>query len=108
MTVRVPDLVSPAVDEQRRFTRTWVQFFTSLGAVPKPVETITAGASPFAYTAPASGSVLLRGGTVTFTDLIRGPSPLPLGMTSGLIPVAAGDTLVVTYTVAPSMFFIPG
>jgi hypothetical protein len=105
---KVPDLVSPAVDQQGRFSRAWVQFFSGFGAAPKAIETITVGTSPFAYTAPAAGSVLLRGGAVTFTDLIRGPSPLPLGVTSGLIPVAAGDTLVVTYTVAPSMFFIPG
>ncbi|GAC1503714.1 MAG: hypothetical protein NVS1B10_08830 [Candidatus Saccharimonadales bacterium] len=70
--------------------------------------TVTVGASPFAYTAPAIGSVIVQGGTVSAITLTHlGGTPVNIGVTAGVIPVVAGDVVTVTYTVAPNITFIP-
>lgn len=69
-----------------------------------PVVAITPGASPFTYEAPAPGFVLLTGGTVSSVTWSRdGATFLATGMTAGFFPCEAGDMIVVTYTVAPTM-----
>lgn len=68
---------------------------------------ITPGASPYAYTAPAIGNLVITGGTVSAVTLTHaGGSPVSVP-TAGIIPVMAGDIVTVTYTVAPTMTFIP-
>ncbi len=66
---------------------------------------ITVGASPYVYTATTRGAVAVSGGTVSAASLTRGSAvTLPI---AGLFPVSAGDTITVTYTVAPTMTFVP-
>lgn len=68
---------------------------------------ITIGASPFAYTAPANGTVVFNAGTVSAITLTRGSNPA-VAYPIGVVPVAAGDVVTVTYSVAPtSMDFVP-
>jgi hypothetical protein len=70
--------------------------------------TVAVGASPFAYTAPAIGSVIISGGTVSAITLTHaGGTPVNIGVVAGVIPVLASDVVTVTYTVAPTMTFIP-
>lgn len=72
------------------------------------IASITVGASPFAYTAPAAGSVLIVGGTVSAVTLKRGaPAAVSVGATAGSVPVSAGDIVTVTYSAAPTMSFVP-
>lgn len=72
------------------------------------IASITVGASPFAYTAPAAGSVLIVGGTVSAVTLKRGsPAAVAVGATAGSVPVSAGDIVTVTYSAAPTMSFVP-
>ncbi|MGS0981013.1 hypothetical protein [Burkholderia glumae] len=69
---------------------------------------VTVGASPFAYTAPAAGTVLIVGGTVSAVTLKRGTaSAVSVGATAGSVPVSAGDIVTVTYSAAPTMSFVP-
>jgi hypothetical protein len=69
---------------------------------------ITPTGSPFAYTAPANGSLIINGGTVSAITLTRpGDTAVTLGQTGGLVSVQAGDVVTVTYSVAPTMTFLP-
>jgi hypothetical protein len=68
---------------------------------------ITPGASPYAWTSPAIGNLVISGGTVsavTLTHAAGTPVAIP---TAGIVPVMTGDVVTVTYTGAPTMTFIP-
>ena len=69
---------------------------------------VSVGASPFAYTVPAYGTLVIQGGTVSSVTLQRpGGSAVNIGVTAGPIPVQPGDIVTTTYTVAPTLTFIP-
>ena len=72
------------------------------------VQPVTVGASPFAFVAPQAGMLSISGGAVTpFTTLTRGVATVTLGLIDGLVPVNFGDVVTVTYTVLPTLYFIP-
>ena len=73
-----------------------------------PVASITVTASPFTYTAPFAGNVAVTGGTVSAITLIRQSTSVATGLTVGLISVSRGDQVQVTYSVTPTLTFIPG
>ena len=69
---------------------------------------ITVGASPFAYTATATGSVAVSGGAVTNMTLTRGGTVVwNTTLSSDVIPVTLNDVVTVTYTTAPTMNELP-
>lgn len=74
----------------------------------QPVSGITVGASPYAYKTSFDGSVIVNSGTVSLIEFSRdGSAFFTLGTTAGIVPLSRGDTLRTTYTVAPTMTFIP-
>ena len=77
-------------------------------AAAQPVASITPGASPYSYAAPFWGSVAVTGGTVSAIAISRQGTSIATGLTVGVFPVARGDVLTVTYSVAPTITFIPG
>lgn len=88
----------------------YLQQFT---IAPPAFVDITIGASPFDYEAQEPGFVRIRGGTISNISLIRGSRTL-LFFSSGsdteprIVPVAVGDIVRTTYTVAPTfILFIP-
>lgn len=106
-TVPRPD--SPVLRESAlsRFTSEWTNFFTQFLAEPAAIEAVTVGASPFSWTAPTGGGVLVvEGGSVSDLDLTRGASTIDLGITAGPIPVATGDIIIITYAVLPTVSFL--
>ena len=86
----------------------WYRFLISglyQGTPPGSEITLTLTGSPFVYTAPNKGFVLLSNGTVSAVTITRlGTYTLP---TSGVLPVSKNDILTVTYSVAPNMVFFP-
>lgn len=84
----------------------WQRFFNSFLAAPAPPSAITVSSSPFSYTASAAGSVVLSGGTVSGRTLKRGQ--VTISIDSPTVPVARGDIVTVTYSVKPTMNFLPG
>lgn len=70
---------------------------------------ITPGASPYTYTANSRQGVHIASGTISALHYARGSTSLPLGLqTSGQIfELNAGDALLITYSVAPTMTMIP-
>lgn len=72
-----------------------------------PIQAVTPVASPYTYTATQPGSLSVQGGTVSLATYARAGVSLTLGLTGGLIPVATGDKVTITYAVAPTINFIP-
>ena len=103
----IPSLSGPAVDTNGRFTQPWTGFFSRLAAAPGGVQAISPTASPFAFVAPADGMLISTGGAGLGLTLTRGRSTIPLAAGGGLIPLSQGDTVTLTYSVAPSLHFVP-
>jgi len=72
-----------------------------------PIQAVTPGASPYAYTATQDGALSVQGGTVSLVAFARAGASLTLGLTNGLVQMATGDKVTITYTVAPTINFIP-
>lgn len=70
-------------------------------------ETVTPGASPATVTANRDGNLIVRAGTVSQIDYVRNGVATTIGVTAGLFPLLAGDGIRITYTVAPTVVFIP-
>lgn len=65
----------------------------------------TAGGSPFVYTAPANGTLLVTGGTVSQIEIARSGTYYTVGTT--IIPLARLDKVRVTWSGAPTLVFFP-
>lgn len=71
-------------------------------SAPLSVSAVTVGASPFDYEAPRDGFVSIVGGTVSAVALVRQGVSTSLGVVA-VVPVKKGDTVRITYTVAPTV-----
>jgi|SRR5208282_4197475 len=82
------------------------------GQPPSSEVTVTVSASPFTYTAPRGGFILVQGGTVSAIAFSRSATTAGVsifyttGQTMGVFPVSQNDKLKVTYSGKPSMIFI--
>lgn len=88
----------------------WFFFWQGLfkGLAPAAVVPMTPGASPYIYTAAVKGFMLVTGGTVSLVEFSRdGVTFYSYGATSGQFTLNAADRLRVTYTVVPTMTFVP-
>lgn len=106
-----PNLTVPFVQDGGLISPLWARLLGLIwikagGTGAAPLETITVGASPFSYTAPQAGTVVVAGGTVSALTITRGTA-VSLGVVSGAVPVRQGDIVTVTYTGAPTMTFFP-
>jgi len=93
----------------RAFFRFISNLFISAGG-QGVAQAITVGASPFLYTAPASlsGNAIVSGGTVSDISISRdGATFFTTGSSSGMFPLSASDQLKVTWSVKPTMTFLP-
>ena len=73
----------------------------------QPIWAISVGASPFVYTAPFNGILLITGGTVSAISLNRGAGFLTTGLTVGIVPMRRQDQVQVTWSGLPAMTFYP-
>lgn len=104
----VPSASTPVVTTGRLVTPAWLRFFTLLLAQPAPVAAVALTGSPLSFTASERGTAFIIGGTVSAIQITRARATFTTGQTSGNVPLAQGDTLIVTYTVAPTVSFVPG
>ena len=74
-------------------------------STPLSVSAVTVGASPFDYTAPRDGFVSIVGGTVSAVAYVREGASTALGVVA-VVPVKRGDTVRITYTVAPTVVMV--
>ena len=105
---QVPVFEQKILDEEHTNAQ-WYRYFQShdTGQPPGAEKTITVTASPFVYTAPRKGFVIITGGTVTSILFSRSGTYYNTGVASGSLSVAQGDMLKVAYTVVPTMVFVP-
>lgn len=76
-------------------------------SVPAVPEGITVGASPYSFSPGFDGFAVVSGGTVTGITVSRdnGATTFATGVLAGLFPLSLMDTLILTYTVAPTLTF---
>jgi hypothetical protein len=89
---------------------TWYRYFQAAeqGEAPSAEIPLKPGPSPFIYTAPKKGFMVVSGGTVTAIAIARtSPTYYATGETAGVFPMAQNDLLRVTYTGIPVMTFFP-
>jgi len=85
-----------------------IKFFEALQGGPlEDAGAVTVGASPFTYLAEDDGVLIVQGGTVSQIDYLRNTGTTNLGVTAGPVPVLAADTIIITYTVLPTVTFLP-
>ena len=108
-TFGIPSPALPQVDPKTGIAASiWYQFLTRLAQLTpeRPIAPIAVGASPFVYESFTIGSVFVTGGAVS--GIVLGRGDVLLACPSDVfIPVAANDTVTVTYSVAPTMTFVP-
>lgn len=75
------------------------------GTSRPPLISVTPGASPFSYPAPFSGDVVIDGGTVSAIAFSRDGTHF-ITYPTGVVPVAEGDIVKVTYSAAPTMTMV--
>ncbi len=104
----IPSTNAPIVNPSTgQITTEWLKFFIGLSASSKAIKSASPTGSPWSFTATASGFLHVRGGTVSSVSLTRGRITIATGMTSGFFPLTQGDALTVSYTVAPTVNFLP-
>lgn len=107
---RMPDYNQPLVTKGV-MAAGWARFFQGLwtGTPTANVSVVTVNANPFTYTAPAGGTAIVNGGTVTSVKFSRdGANLFVTGQTQGCFPVSQGDQLIIAYSVGPpTVTFVP-
>lgn len=96
--------------EGNNTSKVWYRFWQNIWqGVPPALETILAvTASPFTYNASRKGFLIVQGGTVSLIQWSRtAGTNRTTGATQGIFPVSAGDNLIITYTVIPTVTFVP-
>jgi hypothetical protein len=97
--------------EQGPFTsKDWYFFWAGLfqGLAPAIEKAVPLTGSPFTYAAAAKGSFIVSGGTVSLIQFSRdGVTFYNVGQTSGMFTLSAADRLKITYSVAPTVTFVP-
>lgn len=96
--------------EKGVMARVWYFFLQGLwkGTPPSAESAIAAGVSPYTYTSASRGFLIVQGGTVSLVQFSRdGITNYTTGQTAGCFPLSQGDSLVVTYSVAPTLTWVP-
>ena len=77
----------------------WYRWFadTDVGTPPSSETKVVLTGSPFSYTAPSKGYLIIQGGSVSAVHITR-VANWNTGQTQGLFPVSKNDMLIITYT----------
>lgn len=91
-------------------SKDWYFFWAGLfrGLPPENVTAVALGVSPYEYTAPRGGSIIVSGGTVSLLEFSRdGTTYYNVGAVAGMFRLGATDRFRITYTVPPTTTFVP-
>jgi hypothetical protein len=84
----------------------WNSFLQQFVQAPPHVLPITLTGSPFSITPNGHGTLIIIGGTISDIILTRGTVDIDLtGQT--IIPIRINDMVTVTYSVEPTLQFLP-
>lgn len=70
-----------------------------------PLVTMAMGTSPYVYTAPADGWVVVQGGVISVIELGRKGVFALTGINAGVMPVATGDQVRLTFVTPPTLTY---
>jgi len=104
--IGLPSQLAPLVDNFGKILRPWTQYLQQFTQAPPKFMTVIVTASPFSYKVKEPGSVAITGGTVSAIVLTRGTQSINLTGTK-IIPVSINDVITVTYSLLPTITFIP-
>jgi len=105
-----PSVLQDFVDQFKRLKNPWVQYLQQFTIAPPAFIDITVGISPFEYQSAEPGNIFISGGTVSGITLTRGTDTITVAPNTAeprLIHVAVADIVEVTYSVLPTIKFIP-
>ncbi len=91
-------------------TRGWYSAWSGLitGQATGPAAPVTPSVSPYTYKAEQGGTLIIQGGTVSMVSFSRdGVTNFNTGQTQGMFPLSQGDLLIITYSGAPNLTFVP-
>lgn len=101
------------VDDRGVIASNWWRFLLNvsnqaMGVNQTPPGTVTPTASPFIFTTPAQGTLLVSGGPVTLIEYSKdGTTWYPMGVTNGPLHLVPNDRVRITYSNAPAVTFFP-
>lgn len=85
-----------------------IKFFEALGGGNlEDADSITVGLSPYTYLADRNGTLVVQGGTVSQIAYVRNGASTNLGVIAGPVPVLTADAVTITYSVLPTVTFLP-
>ena len=90
-------------------TAAWYRYVQDLDlGIPFSAESaVTPTGSPFTYTAPQAGQLIVSGGTVSAITYSRSGTFYATGQTAGMFSLSARDQLQITYSSAPTLTWAP-
>jgi len=103
----VPSSFQPISGGGGIVTTVWQRFFNALVAPPSAVEAVQVSGSPVTYKAAQRGTLAVTGGTVTSISFSRARATIDIPGGAPLIPMANDDEVIITYSVAPTISFVP-
>lgn len=101
-----PPTSIPLTDFSGNLNTAWQGFFQQFTQAPPGASSLVVGASPFAYIVREPGLIAVAGGTVSALTLTRGTVTIDVSGEK-LILVSVKDTITVTYSVLPTIQFLP-
>lgn len=101
-----PSLAQKVVDAVGKIIQPWNSYLQQFTQAPPKFTLVTVTASPFTYEAVEPGYLILTGGVISILDLIRGTDIINL-TGQKIIPVSIADSIEVTYSVLPTINFVP-
>lgn len=103
-----PSITQRLVDTVGVVLEPFISYFRQFTIAPPSFMNIIVGVSPFSYEAVEPGNLAITGGTISQITLNRGSDTISFGAgTNKFIPVGIADTITITYTVLPTINFIP-
>lgn len=84
----------------------WNNYFQQISQAASQVMDVALTGSPFSITPNAHGTLIITGGTISNISLIRGAVTINL-TGQVIIPIRISDTISITYSVAPTVQFLP-
>jgi hypothetical protein len=93
-----------------KITTPWYTHFanTFTGKPPDAESTVAVTPSPMTYTVQQKGFLIVQGGTVSLIQFSRGlVANHTTGQTQGCFPLSQGDSLIITYSAAPNLTWVP-
>lgn len=106
----LPNYPVPLVEQRGNTSSAWYRFFSGLftGLAPAAEVPTVPGVSPWTYVAPVRGFLIVSGGTVSLVQFSRdGVNFYSYGVVAGPMPLNGADLIRITYTVPPTLTFVP-